>query len=109
MIVHVGKTLGMAWLEGLQPHARCRRGSRIGPVKVDRCGYDAALDLETLLWTRGARFPCWRLSTRLRCPRCGTMSIEVAWLPGAPRGVRLARQLYQCEASRMEVQQQSER
>jgi hypothetical protein len=46
-----------AWLTGMVPHVRCLRGPRDGPAKIEPCGYRAALSLETLLWTRGARFP----------------------------------------------------
>ena len=77
-LVEASQTLGAAFLAGLQPHARCLRGRRIGPVKVQPCGYDAMLDLESLIWTRGAQFPCWRLYQRLKCPRCGGTSVELA-------------------------------
>jgi hypothetical protein len=63
------QTLGAAYLAGLQPHANCQRRNRIGIVKVVPCGYDAMLDLESLIWTRGAKFPCGQLAQRLRCPR----------------------------------------
>jgi hypothetical protein len=95
-LVEASHTLGAAFLAGLQPHGHCRRGKRMGIVKVEPCGYSAALDLESIIWTRGAKFPCWRLPQRLRCPRCGGMSVEVAWLPGPPPGVHAARALYQC-------------
>jgi len=89
-------TLGMAFLAGLQPHVRCLRGRRMGPAKVEPCGYSAELDFETLIWTRGAAFPCWRLEQRLKCPRCGGTSLAVAWHPGAWKGERMARDLVQC-------------
>jgi len=56
------KTLADAWLRGLIPRVRCLRGPRNGPAKIERCGYTAELSLETLIWTRGARFPCRRLA-----------------------------------------------
>lgn len=99
-LVEASQTLGAAFLAGLQPHARCRRGRRIGPAKVEPCGYDAALDLETLIWAKGAKYPCWRLSQqRLRCPRCGGLSVDVAWLPTASPAARMARDLYQCNVA----------
>jgi|HubBroStandDraft_4_1064222.scaffolds.fasta_scaffold1029590_1 hypothetical protein len=65
----------------------CRRGNRIGIVKVEPWGYDAMLELESLIRTRSAKYPCWRLARRLKCPRCGGMSIEVAWVPAtSPAG-----------------------
>lgn len=96
MVVEVSRTLGAAFLEGLRPHARCRRGKRSGPVKQEPCGYAAPLDLESLIWTRGAKYPCWRLEQRLRCPRCGGMSISLAWLPTGSPAARAGRDLYQC-------------
>lgn len=95
-LVEASQTLGAAFLSGLQPQAQCRRGKRIGPVKVEPCGYRADLDLETLIWTRGARFPCWRLHHRLKCPRCGGTNVEVLWWPSGDRPTRAARDLYQC-------------
>lgn len=89
-------TLGAAFLAGLQPHARCLRGKRMGPVKVEPCGYHAALDLECLIWTRGAQFPCWRLASRLKCPRCGGTALDLAWWPGEAPAARARRDLYQC-------------
>lgn len=90
------ETLGAAFLAGLQPHARCLRGKRMGPVKVEPCGYAAALDLESLIWTRGAKYPRWRLAQRLRCPRCGGMAVDLSWLPCASRADRARQDLYQC-------------
>ncbi len=90
-------TLADAWLRGLIPHVRCLRGPRNGPVKIEKCGYTAPLSLETLLWTRGARFPCWRLATRLKCPCCGGVSVEVYWQESPERMDRSATKFYECE------------
>jgi hypothetical protein len=60
----------------------CLRAKRMGPVKVQPCGYRATLHLESLIWTRGAKFPCWKLPQRLRCPRCGGLNVEIYWTPG---------------------------
>ncbi len=100
MVVAVDKTLGDAWLAGLAPQARCLRGRRSGPVKIEPCGYVAGLDLQTLIWTRGARFPLWKLESRLKCPRCGGVRVVVEWLPLASPGARAAADLLQCEAAR---------
>jgi hypothetical protein len=84
-------TLGDAALAGLRPHAACVCGKRSGIGKVEPCGFSAYLDLGSIIWTRGANFPCWRLSQRLKCPQCGGTSIELVWLPGrivfGPRGI----------------------
>jgi hypothetical protein len=45
------------------------------------CGYDAELDLQTLVWTRGRAFPRGRLESRLRCPRCGSREVTVLFIP----------------------------
>lgn len=99
-LVEASQTLGAAFLAGLRPHARCRRGKRIGPVKVEPCGYAYDLDLESLIWAKGARYPCWRLAQqRLRCPRCGGLSVDLCWLPGGSPAARAARDLYQCRVA----------
>ena len=44
------------------------------------------LDLKTLIWTRGDRFPREELESRLRCPSCGQMQVQVLWdVPNQPR------------------------
>lgn len=100
MLVAVDVTLGEAYLGGLRPYARCLRGKRSGPVKIVPCGYDAALHLESLIWTRGAKFPCWRLASRMKCPRCGGTAVQIDWMPGTSPGARAARDLYQCVVAR---------
>jgi len=98
-LVEASQTLGAAFLAGYRPHVRCLRGDRRGPVKIEPCGYDAILNLESLIWTRGAKFPCWRLVQRLKCPRCGGTAVELAWLPGGSRAERAAKDLYQCKVA----------
>jgi hypothetical protein len=88
--------LGEAFLVGLSPRVRCLREKRRRPAKIEPCGYAADLDLESLIWTRGAKFPCWRLRQRLRCPRCGGLAVEIAWLPGESPSSRAGEDLYQC-------------
>lgn len=72
-------TLGAAYLAGLKPHARCLRGKRSWLPKFQPCDHAADLDLESLIWTRGAAFPCWKLAGRLKCPRCGEIDVDVTW------------------------------
>jgi hypothetical protein len=95
-LVEASQTLGAAYLDGLRPHVYCLRGKRQGPVKVQPCGFHTDLHLESLIWTRGAKFPCWKLSQRLKCPRCGGTSVEVSWQPGSSHAARAGRDLYQC-------------
>lgn len=95
-LVEASQTLGAAFLAGLRLHVRCQRGKRMGPVKVEACGYDTELHLESVIWAKGAKYPCWRLQGRLRCPRCGGLAIEIGWLPGGSPGARAGQDLYQC-------------
>lgn len=92
------RTLGEAFLEGLQPHVHCLRDGR-SPAKIEPCQYSADLDLESLIWTRGAKFPCWRLRQRLRCPRCGGMAVDVSWYQTFSPAERARRDLFQCVAA----------
>ncbi|HEY2010506.1 MAG TPA: hypothetical protein VGH23_16070 [Rhizomicrobium sp.] len=95
-LVEASQTLGAIYLAGLRPQAICQRGKRIGPVKVEPCGYKAMLDLESLIWKCGAKYPAWRLPRFLKCPRCGGTSVEVAWMLGASPAARAGQDLYQC-------------
>jgi hypothetical protein len=49
---------------------------------IRECNNRFELDLDTLIWTRGAAFPLSMLSERLKCPRCG--SRRVVLLIGVP-------------------------
>ncbi|MEY4967238.1 MAG: hypothetical protein RL274_2821 [Pseudomonadota bacterium] len=95
-LVEASQTLGAAFLAGLRPHVRCLPGKRMGPVKVEPCGYATKLHLESLIWTHGPKYPCWRLASRLRCPRCGGTVVEMTRLPGGLLPARARRDLYQC-------------
>jgi hypothetical protein len=95
--LHHGQTLAEAWLSGLVPHVRCLRGKRNGPAKIEACGYTTPLSLETLIWTRGARFPCWRLSNRLKCPCCGGTAVEIDWQDQVSPVDRARKSFYECE------------
>jgi hypothetical protein len=39
------------------------------------------IDVPTLIWTRGRDFPIARLETRMKCPRCGSRRVLVAFEP----------------------------
>jgi hypothetical protein len=73
------ETLGDAYQAGWGVRMRCSRGDHVGIVRIDRCGFDATLSMETLVATRGRRFPLARLAQRLRCPNCGGERIQVAF------------------------------
>ena len=47
--------------------------------RVRECVYERELDLATLVWTRGAAFPLARLESRLKCPRCGSRRVRLAF------------------------------
>jgi hypothetical protein len=75
------RTLGDAWRHGWKARAICQfmmEGKRTERRNIScRATYD--LDLQSLIWTRGERFPRDQLESRLRCPRCGQMKVQVVW------------------------------
>ena len=89
-------TLADAWVAGWVPRALCLRGERNGPAKIESCGYSSPLSLATLIWTRGACFPCWKLANRLKCPRCGWVQIEVGWFAEASPYERATHAFHEC-------------
>jgi hypothetical protein len=56
---------------------RCLDNGREGLKHKRRCDCRLALDLPTLVCTRGRDFPLARLAERLRCPRCGCRQVAV--------------------------------
>jgi hypothetical protein len=98
------ETLCEAKANGWRITARCAWGRRQGMKSVRECLSRYELDLETLIWTRGAEFPLSMLAERLKCPRCGSRRVvllfnrpgrtfsEASWLvervSGTPRPVR---------------------
>jgi hypothetical protein len=66
--------------------SRCAWGPGDGRKRVRDSVHGAELDLQTVVWTRGAGFPLARLESRLKCPRCG--SRRVVLLFGSPSGAR---------------------
>jgi hypothetical protein len=82
------RTLGDAWRYGWTARAVCQHmspGKRTERANIScRTSYD--LDLQSLIWTRGERFPRDQLESRLRCPRCGQMRVQVLWdVPNQPK------------------------
>jgi len=77
------ETLGEAYALGWRVIVRCAHGREDGArAKSSRaCINRKALDMETLVWTRGRAFPLSRLESRLRCPRCGSRNVVVLFEP----------------------------
>jgi hypothetical protein len=75
------ETLGEALSYGWRVTARCAAGKQDGMHRHRECVYRAELDMQTLVWTRGKAFPLAWLSTRLRCPMCGSRRIAVVFIP----------------------------
>jgi hypothetical protein len=72
-------TLGEAHDLGWKLTVYCRFGKRAGMKAIRECTARAELDLETLVWTRGRDFPITRLDSRMKCPRCGSRKVLVAF------------------------------
>ena len=78
-------TLGEAFAAGWGIRIRCGRPKLRGITRLEPCGYEATLSMETLVCTRGRGFPLARVASRLRCPNCGDMGIDVLFdVPGSP-------------------------
>ena len=77
------ETLGEAWNFSWGVNIRCLDDGREGLKRKRPCGYRKALDMETLVCTRGRDFPLARVAERLRCPRCGCREVAVMFSPPA--------------------------
>jgi hypothetical protein len=73
------ETIGEACSAGWSIRVRCAWGPREGMKRVRECVYSGELDLETLMWTRGRGFPLDLLQSRMKCPRCGSRRVRVAF------------------------------
>lgn len=71
------ETVGEAYQLGWSVIARCASGRREAMKSQRECSKRCTLDLETLVWTRGAAFPLSRLESRLKCPRCGSRKVAL--------------------------------
>ena len=77
------ETIGEAFSLGWSVTARCAWGSREGMKSIRQCTARYDLDIQTLIWTRGAAFPISMLSERLKCPRVGSRRVALMYnLPG---------------------------
>lgn len=74
------ETLGEAYSFGWRVTVRCAWGKREAMKTRRECTYGAELDLQTLVWTRGAAYPLARLESRLKCPRCGSRRVRLAFI-----------------------------
>jgi hypothetical protein len=62
------ETLAEARDSGMQITARCAWGRREGLKSIRECKAAMRLDLDTLVWTRGAAFQVSMLEGCLKCP-----------------------------------------
>jgi hypothetical protein len=90
------KTLGEAWKLGWRVRARCVVATTAGHTHQKRytlvCETSADLDMKSLVWTRGEAFPLDQLASRLRCPRCGSRSVQVVFeVPNRPKSRAVGR------------------
>jgi hypothetical protein len=76
-------SLGDALAAGWRVHARCL-GGFVGNIRsTAKCHYQAELNLETLVWTRGRNMPLAGLRERMMCPRCGNRRVNLIFDPPA--------------------------
>jgi hypothetical protein len=81
----IGEAYDLAW----RVMVRCAWGPRDGMKRVRECVYGGELDMATLVWTRGRDFPIGMLESRLRCPRCRSRRVRVAFnIPANPARAR---------------------
>ena len=78
------ETLAQARDAHVKITARCAWGRREAMKSIRECKESIRLDLDTLVWTRGAEFPLSMLESRLKCPRCGSRRIILLF--GLPTG-----------------------
>ena len=85
------ETLGDAYSLGWQVTVRCAAGRQEAMHRHRECVHSARLDMETLVWTRGRAFPLSKLSSRLRCPRCGSRHVVLLYhAPATPNAATSA-------------------
>ena len=87
-------TLGEAWRLGWRVKAHCLQ---VGPMaksghgrRTVICEVTVDLDMLTLVWTRGERFPLELLQSRLKCPKSGSRRVQVIFEPPPTRRERVA-------------------
>jgi hypothetical protein len=75
----IGEALDLGW----RVHVRCAWGKGDGMKSRRECTKGYELDLEMVVWSRGRAFPLGMLESRIRCPRCGSRQVRVAFTPSA--------------------------
>jgi hypothetical protein len=84
-------TIGEAHDLGWTLRVYCRWGKRDGMKSIRACTAYVDIDLATLVWTRGRDFPIARLDSRMKCIRCGSRRVMIAFSPPAePSSVAIA-------------------
>ena len=79
MISTIGEAHDLGWT--LRVYCRWGQARR---DEVDReCTAYVDVDLKTLVWTRGRDFPIAKLETRMKCIRCGSRRVMIAFSPPA--------------------------
>jgi hypothetical protein len=73
------ESIGDAYDAGWRVNIRCAWGPREGMKRIRECVYGAELDLQTLVWTRGRDFPLTALESRMKCPRCRSRRVRLAF------------------------------
>jgi hypothetical protein len=73
------ETLGEAFKAGWRITVRCAWGKREGLKSIRECRHTYELDMQTLIWTRGADLPLSLLEDRLRCPRCRSLRVRLLY------------------------------
>lgn len=73
------ETLGDALAHGWRVQVRCAWGPREGMKRIRECVFSGELDFATLIWTRGRDFPLTMLESRMKCPRCGSRRVRLAF------------------------------
>jgi hypothetical protein len=71
------ETIGEAHAQCWKIEVRCAWGKRDAMKSIRECTRSQSLDLETLIWTRGRDFPLDSLSTRMKCPTCGSRRVRL--------------------------------
>jgi hypothetical protein len=84
------ETIGQAWNASWRLTMRCLDNGMEGLKHKRECGFRTALDMQTLVCTRGRDFPLARIAERLRCPRCGCRRVAVMFGPPTNYGARQA-------------------
>jgi len=77
MIATIGEALDLGW----RLRVSCALGKRSGMKSIPECNASIDVDLATLVWTRGRAFPIARLDSRMKCLRCGSRRVRIAFEP----------------------------